>query len=78
MTKEEMVEKYANNYKQAQDRIAEAMKNGESYVLLPKEEFSSNFSWHVTADTLRRLEEDGFDIDKVWQPFEYHSIEWYD
>ena len=72
-----MIEKYADNYKQAQDRIAEAMKAGESYVLLPKEGFS-DFSWHVTYETLERLREDGFDIDKVWQPFEYHSIEWYD
>ena len=78
MTKQEMLEKYADNYKMAQDRIAEAMKKGEKYVLLPKEEFSSNFSWCVTSDTLERLAKDGFKINEVWQPFEYHSIEWYD
>ena len=74
MTKDEMLKKYSilnreNNYKEAQRRIAEAMKNGEKYVYLSRVEF--------TQETINRLEEDGFDIDRVWNPFEYWSVEWY-
>ena len=83
MTRQEMVEKYSaiggeNNYVEAQRRIKEAMLKGESYVLLPKEEFNGEFSWWATSDTISRLVNDGFDLNKVWQPAEYWSIEWYD
>ena len=84
MTKEEMLQKYStvdsqeNNYQEAQRRIKEAMQHGEKYVLLPKEEFKSEFTWYATRETIDRLSEDGFDINKVWQPWEYNSIEWYD
>lgn len=79
MTKDEMLKKYSisnreNNYKEAQRRIAEAMKNGEKYVLLS----GKNFRGEFTQETIDRLEEDGFDIDRVWNPFEYWSVEWYD
>lgn len=67
-----------SNYEEAQRRIKEAMQNGDSYVYLPKEEFSHQFSWWATSETISRLVEDGFDLNKVWQPFEYWSIEWYD
>lgn len=79
MTKDEMLKKYSisnseNNYKEAQRRIAEAMKNGEKYVLLS----GKNLRGEFTQETIDRLEEDGFDIDRVWNPFEYWSVEWYD
>ena len=67
-----------NNYEEAQRRIKEAMQAGEHYVYLPKEEFSHEFSWWATSETIRRLVEDGFDLNKVWEPAEYWSIEWYD
>lgn len=78
-----MLKKYSpldneNNYKEAQRRIAEAMKNGEKYVYLPGKSNSEEFYWSATPETITRLKEDGFDIDKVWDPFEYWSIEWYD
>ena len=78
MTKDEMLKKYSisnreNNYKEAQRRIAEAMKNGEKYVLLS----GKNFGGEFTQETINRLKEDGFDIDRVWNPFEYWSVEWY-
>ena len=82
MTKEEMLEKYSpnsseNNYEEAQRRIKEAMKAGENGVLLPgKEALSSEFDWICTSETIAKLEEDGFDIDKVWNPCEYYSVEW--
>ena len=74
-----MLKKYSpsdneNNYKEAQRRIAEAMKNGEKYVLLS----GKNFGGEFTQETINRLEEDGFDIDRVWNPFEYWSVEWCD
>ena len=78
MTKDEMLKKYSisnreNNYKEAQRRIAEAMKNGEKYVLLS----GKNLQGEFTQETVNRLKEDGFDIDRVWNPFEYWSVEWY-
>lgn len=78
MTKDEMLKKYSisnreNNYKEAQRRIAEAMKNGEKYVLLS----GKNLQGEFTQETINRLKEDGFDIDRVWNPFEYWSVEWY-
>jgi len=83
MTKEEMLKEYSifdnkNNYKEAQQRIAEAMKRGEKYVYLPGKFNSKEFSWSATSETISRLRDDGFDIDKVWNPFEYWSVEWYD
>lgn len=71
MTKDEMLKKYSisnreNNYKEAQRRIAEAMKNGEKYVLLS----GKNLGGEFTQETINRLKEDGFDIDRVWNPFE--------
>jgi len=82
MTKEEMMESYyANgdgekNYEEAQKRIKKAMEKGEPYVLLPGKNNESEFSWVATYDTIARLREDGFDIDKVWDPWEYWSVEW--
>ena len=82
MTREEMCEKFYthnsdNNYKEAQRRIKEAMEKGEPYVYLPGKCNLDEFSWVATPETIYRLREDGFDIDKVWNPFEYWSIEWY-
>ena len=37
---------------------------------------SGEFNWSATDGTIARLREDGFDIDKVWDPWEYWSIEW--
>ena len=37
---------------------------------------SGEFTWSATEETIARLREDGFDIDKVWDPWEYWSIEW--
>lgn len=82
MTKDEMLEKYSpnsrdNNYEEAQRRIKEAMEQGEKYVYLPgKDAFPSEFNWICTYETICRLEEDGFNIDKVWNPCEYYSVEW--
>ena len=82
MTKEEMLEKYSpnnseNNYEEAQRRIKEAMKAGENGVCLPgKEALSSEFDWICTSETIAKLEEDGFDIDKVWNLCKYYSVEW--
>ena len=83
MTKEEMMDTYyingdgEKNYEEAQRRIMEAMQNGEKYVYLPgKNGSSGEFSWSATYDTIARLREDGFDIDKVWDPWEYWSVEW--
>ena len=66
------------NYEEAQRRIKEAMEKGEYYVLLPKSMFSDEFTWSATPETIGRLINDGFDIDKVWQPYEYYSVEWYE
>ena len=82
MTKEEMMEAYyinennERNYEEAQRRIKEAMESGEKYVYLPGKNGADEFNWVATYDTIDRLQEDGFDIDKVWNPFEYWSIEW--
>ena len=83
MTKEEMMDAYyinANderNYEEAQRRIREAMQNGEKYVYLPGKNGSSDeFTWSATLTTIGRLIADGFDIDKVWDPYEYWSVEW--
>lgn len=83
MTKEEMMDAYyingdgERNYEEAQKRIREAMEKGEPYVYLPgKNGSSGEFAWSATHDTIMRLMEDGFDVDEVWDPFEYWSIEW--
>ena len=82
MTKEEMVNAYytngdgERNYEEAQKQIKEAMENGESYVFLPGKNSCDEFSWVASPDTIARLREDGFDIDKVWNPWEYWSVEW--
>jgi hypothetical protein len=83
MTKEEMLRRYSqfdseNNYKEAQRRIAEAMRQGVKYVYLPGKFPIGDCGWVATYETIARLQEDGFDIDKVWNPFEYWSVEWYD
>ena len=66
-----------NNYIEAQRRIKEAMEKGERYVYLPGKNGSvSDFSWVATYETISRLREDGFDVDEVWNPYEYWSIEW--
>lgn len=65
-----------NNYTKAQEKIREAMKNGEKYVYLPGKNSRDEFSWCATPETIDRLREDGFDIDKVWDPWEYWSVEW--
>ena len=83
MTKEEMLEKYSpnyfeNNYAEAQKRIKEAMLKGEKYVYLPGKNNENEFIWVAVPETISRLREDGFDIDKVWNPWEYWSIEWYE
>jgi len=83
MTREEMENQYFKNageanYEEAQRRIKEAMEKGEYYVYLPKREFASEFSWTVTSETIGKLVNDGFDINKVWDPYEYYSVEWYE
>ena len=64
------------NYEEAQKRIKEAMESGKKYVYLPGKHSSGEFTWSATEETIARLRKDGFDIDKVWQPWEYWSIEW--
>ena len=83
MTKEEMVNAYYTpgynklNYEEAQRRIKEAMESGEKYVYLPGKNGSRfEFTWSATYETIARLREDGFDIDVVWDPWDYWSIEW--
>ena len=82
MTKEEMICTYytngdgEKNYEEAQKRIKEAMENGEKYVFLPGKNNRDKFNWVATYDTIDRLREDGFDIDKMWKPWEYWSVEW--
>lgn len=83
MTKEEMVNAYyingdgERNYEEAQKRIKKAMKSGEKYVYLPGKNGSRDmFDWSATDETIARLREDGFDIDKAWDPWDYWSIEW--
>ena len=68
MTREEMLKRYSisdgeNNYREAQRRIAEAMKKGEKYVYLPGKCNTEDFSWVATSETISHLMEDGFDID---------------
>ena len=65
------------NYQQAQERIKKAMLNGENYVLLPGKNNPDEFKWVALPETIELLRQDGFDIDKVWNPWEYWSIEWY-
>ena len=83
MTKEEMVNAYyingngERNYEEAQRRIKEAMESGEKSVYLPGKNGADEFDWVATSETIARLREDGFDIDKVWDPWEYWSVEWY-
>lgn len=81
MTREEMMQNYypsygKKNYEEAQRQIKEAMEKGEKYVYLPGKANPNEFNWVATYETIRRLREDGFDIDKVWNPYEYWSIEW--
>jgi hypothetical protein len=82
MTKEAMMGTYytngdgEKNYEEAQKRIKEAMQKGEKYVLLPGKNNRDEFNWVATYDTIAKLREDGFDIDKVWDPWEYWSVEW--
>ena len=82
MTREEMVNAYYTgydnqNYEEAQKRIKEAMESGEKYVYLPGKNGSGcEFTWSATDGTIAKLREDGFDIDVVWDPWEYWSIEW--
>lgn len=81
MTREQMVNAYYTdydkNYKEAQKRIKEAMESGKKCVYLPgKNGGSCEFTWSATNETIARLREDGFDIDVVWDPWEYWSIEW--
>ena len=83
MTKEEMLREYSttkgeNNYQEAQRRIVEAMRQGEKCVYLPGKFPTDDCGWVATYETITRLQEDGFDIDKVWNPWEYWSVEWYD
>ncbi len=81
MTKDEMMEKYypvdeESNYKKAQDIIKACMCRGEKFVYLPGKINKQAFSWVATKKTIQRLREDGFDVDKVWKPNEFWSIEW--
>lgn len=82
MTREEMVNAYYTgydnqNYEEAQKRIKDAMRTGQKYVYLPGKNGSHcEFTWSATEETIARLREDGFDIDKVWDSWEYWSIEW--
>ena len=81
MTKEEMLKKYSpnyfeNNYAVAQKKIMEAMLRGEKYVYLPGKNNPNEFKWVAIPETISKLREDGFDVDKVWEPYEYWSIEW--
>lgn len=81
MTKDEMMCLYyynsaQENYEEAQRRIAMAMSECEKYVYLPGKCASRDFAWTATPETIARLKEDGFDVDKVWSPLEYWSIEW--
>lgn len=64
------------NYEEAQKRIKEAMVAGDKYVFLPGKNNADNFDWVATPKTISRLKEDGFDIDKIWDPYEYWSVEW--
>ena len=65
------------NYKEAQKRIKEAMESGKKCVYLPGKNGSRfEFTWSATYETIARLREDGFDIDVVWDPWDYWSIEW--
>lgn len=67
----------AQNYEEAKIRITKAMLQGEPYVLLPGKNGSEhNFSWAAMPETIVRLRQEGFDIDKVWDPYEYWSVEW--
>ena len=53
------------------------MKSGKKYVYLPGKNGSRfEFTWSATYETIARLREDGFDIDVVWDPWDYWSIEW--
>ena len=82
MTKEEMLSAYfkqdnEKNYQEAQKQIKEAMENGKQYVYLPgKNGSEGEFKWSATEETISRLKEDGFDIDVMWDPWEYWSVEW--
>lgn len=67
-----------DNYEEAQRRIAEAMKNGAHYVFLPGKNNEVQFSWCAIPETIEKLQKDGFQIDDVWDPYEYWSVEWYD
>ena len=84
MTKDEMVSLYYHerdeeaNYNEAQRRIKNAMEEGKKYVYLPGKNSKNEFEWTASVTTIRKLMEDGFDIDKTWNPYEYWSIEWDD
>lgn len=82
MTRDEMINAYyingcdQLNYVEAQRRIKEAMQAGERYVYLPGKNNPDDFKWVATYETIDRLRKDGFDVDKVWCPWEYWSVEW--
>ena len=74
-----MLSKYgpnANNYNEAQNRIAKAMKKGYNYVYLPGKSNADDFDWVATEETIEKLRNDGFYIDEMWEPLEYWSVEW--
>ena len=81
MTKEEMMNAYYvnldnKNYEEAQEKIKKAMKAGEKHIMLPGKNNADNFDWVATPYTIAKLIADGFDIDKIWDPYEYWSVEW--
>ena len=77
MTREEMMKQYyESNYEKAQEMIQKAMEKGDKYVYLPGKNSRDEFRWCATPETIDRLREDGFDIDVVWSPWEYWSVEW--
>lgn len=65
-----------NNYDEALKRIEKAMRKGEKYVNLPGKNNPDDFNWVATEEAIEQLRNDGFDVDVVWSPWEYWSIEW--
>lgn len=81
MTKKDMMAEYytgqgKKNYEEAQNRIKREMMRGQKYVYLPGKNNPQMFDWAATPETIERLREDGFDIDKRWDPTDFWSVEW--
>lgn len=79
VTKEQLKEqKEAENYKEAQEKIAEAMKQGEYSIVFPCDEYciGRQFPWWVLPWTIEELRMDNFSVKEELPQKGYVTISW--